>query len=121
MADQAGEAHRRDQGRTLRPRGLEVERGRVERTARQALGAEVEALLPADWATRATLDGATMSGRGRARYHGPRRGHSRSRSGPARRPGLGRALDRREPGWPDRPSAGWGGVRARAGPAALSP
>jgi hypothetical protein len=44
-ADQAGEAHRRDQERTLRPRGLEVERGRDERTAWQALGAEVEALL----------------------------------------------------------------------------
>jgi DNA ligase-1 len=30
-----------------------------------------------------TLDGATMSGRRRARYHGPGRGHWRSRSGPA--------------------------------------
>src|SRR5262249_11945415 len=45
MADQAGEAHRRDQERTLRPRGLEVERCRAERTAWPALGAEVEALL----------------------------------------------------------------------------
>jgi hypothetical protein len=45
MADQAGGAHRRDQERTLRPRRLEVEPGRAERTAWQALGAEVEALL----------------------------------------------------------------------------
>jgi hypothetical protein len=45
VADQAGEAHRRDQERTLTPRGLEVERGRAERTAWQALGAEVDALL----------------------------------------------------------------------------
>ena len=39
--------------------------------------------LPADPATRATLDGDTMSGRGRARYHGRGRDHSRCRSGPA--------------------------------------
>jgi hypothetical protein len=29
------------------------------------------------------VGGATISGRRRARYHGPGRGHSRSRSGPA--------------------------------------